>query len=234
MRELAMKPVADRAVLVSFADELDDAAHQRIIALDRLLAEDPPEGMLEAVPALVNILLIFDPEVTDHDTLSAAVEQRLAGLESAVIDGREHVVQVCYDEAFAPDLAAVAEATGLSVEAVIEAHLAADFQVLMYGFVPGYAYLGGVPKAIQVPRKPAPVRGVAAGSVIIAGPQCLVTTLIMPTGWSIIGRSPTKILTGDDTRPFLFDVADRVRFERIGLAEYERVSEAGATKVEGT
>ena len=37
----------------------------------------------------------------------------------------------------------------------------------------------------------------------------------MPTGWWIIGRSPTKVLTGDPQRPFLFDVGDRVSFRRI-------------------
>ena len=90
----------------------------------------------------------------------------------------------------APDLGAVANATGLTEEAVINAHLAGDYKVLMYGFAPGYAYLAGVAKAIQVPRKQSAVRDVPAGSVIIAGPQALVTTIIMPTGWSIIGRSP--------------------------------------------
>ena len=92
----------------------------------------------------------------------------------------------------------------------------------MYGFSPGYAYLSGIPEDIQIPRKPAAVRDVPAGSVIIAGPQCLVTTLTMPTGWSIIGRSPTPILTGDPARPFLFDVGDRVVFQRIDLATFER------------
>ncbi|MGB5870551.1 MAG: carboxyltransferase domain-containing protein, partial [Albidovulum sp.] len=62
------------------------------------------------------------------------------------------------------------------------------------------------------------------GSVIIAGPQCLITTLTMPTGWSIIGRSPTRILTGDPTHPFLFDVGDRVSFERIDLATFKRLA----------
>ena len=85
----------------------------------------------------------------------------------------------------------------------------------MYGFAPGYAYLGGVPDPIQVPRKPVPLRDVPAGSVIIAGPQCLITTLTMPTGWSIIGRSPTRVLTDDPDHPFLFDIGDRVMFERI-------------------
>ena len=131
-----------------------------------------------------------------------------------------HQFTVCYDADLAPDLSVVAEMTGLSQEAVIAAHLAGRYEVFMYGFAPGYAYMPGVPPELHLARKPAAVRGVAAGSVLIAGPQCLVSTLTMPTGWWIIGRSPTRILTGDPARPFLFDVGDRVRFRRITRAEY--------------
>jgi inhibitor of KinA len=91
----------------------------------------------------------------------------------------------------------------------------------MYGFAPGYAYMSGVPLAMQVPRKPAAVRNIPAGSVLVAGPQCLVTTLTMPTGWSVIGRSPTRILSRDENSPFLFDVGDKVRFKRVDRAQFE-------------
>ena len=43
----------------------------------------------------------------------------------------------------------------------------------------------------------------------------------MPTGWSIIGRSPTRILTPEASEPFLFEVGDMVRFRRIDRAQYE-------------
>ena len=59
----------------------------------------------------------------------------------------------------------------------------------MYGFAPGYAYLSGLPRRCGSTASPAPVRDVPAGSVIIAGGQCLITTLTMPTGWWIIGHS---------------------------------------------
>jgi inhibitor of KinA len=130
-------------------------------------------------------------------------------------------VQVCYDEDLAPDLAEVCRLTGLSPEAAINAHLSGAYHVALYGFAPGYAYLAGVPQSLHLPRKPAAIRGVAAGSVIIAGAQCLVTTLVMPTGWWIIGRSPTRILRDDPARPLLFDVGDKVRFRRISRAEYQ-------------
>lgn len=213
-------PVADHALLVSLGDTIADATSAAVIALDRALAAAPPEGLLECVPAFVNLLIDFDPLVTDHDQIRAAVERQLEGLPPAPAAGRLCEVEVCYEGVFSPDLNAVAQQAGLSVEAAIECHLRGEYQVRMYGFAPGYAYLSGVPQAIQMPRKPAALRDISAGSVIIAGPQCLVTTLTMPTGWSIIGRSPTRILTGNDDAPFLFEVGDQVRFKRITLTQY--------------
>ena len=63
--------------------------------------------------------------------------------------------------------------------------------------------------------------------MLIAGPQCLVTTLKMPTGWWIIGRSPTPILRDGEERPFLFEIGDRVRFRRIGRAAFEAAAGGG-------
>jgi inhibitor of KinA len=215
--------IADHALLITFADELGDAVHAHVVALDRAIAADPPAGFIESVPALVNMLVSFDVLVTDHDTVRSHICAALTDLIVTSAAGAVRRVQVCYDGPFAPDLEAVAIATGLSPEAVTNAHLAGDYRILMYGFAPGYAYLSGVPRDIQVPRKPTPVRDVPAGSVIITGPQCLVTTLTMPTGWSIIGRSPTPILTDDPGQPFLFDVGDSVVFERIDVATFERM-----------
>lgn len=213
--------VADRAVLIELGAAVGPEVQARVWALDRALRDDPVVGQVELVPAMVNLMLVFDPLVTDHAAVRAGVEGRLAVLAEAVVDGAEREVLVCYDAPYAPDLAAVAEQAGLSSEAVIAAHLAGEYRVAMYGFAPGYAYLSGVAEAIRLPRKAAPVRGVPAGSVIIAGGQCLVTTLTMPTGWWVIGRSRTRILTGDEGRPFLFDVGDRVRFRRVTAAEME-------------
>ncbi|WP_152971037.1 carboxyltransferase domain-containing protein, partial [Rhizobium ecuadorense] len=73
---------------------------------------------------------------------------RLGAAVPATI-GAMREVEVCYDPDLAPDLAAVAEASGLSPEDVISAHLSGDYSVFLYGFAPGYAYLAGVPEAIQ-------------------------------------------------------------------------------------
>ncbi|WP_296420458.1 5-oxoprolinase subunit B family protein [Pseudooctadecabacter sp.] len=216
------KPVADFGLLVIFGDEFDQDTHAVIRGLDAALNADLPQGVLETVPALVNLMVVFDPLLTDHSAVQQAVE-RCFPIPPATSSGTTRTIDVCYDDPFAPDLPAVAAATGLSEEAVISAHLAGDYDVLMFGFAPGYGYLGGVAEAIQVPRKPQAVPDVPAGAVMIAGRQCLVTTLTMPTGWSVIGRSPTPVLTDNPDAPILFDVGDRVRFRRISADTFHEI-----------
>lgn len=221
MRTPVFRPVGEQGLLVEFGDEISADIHARVLALDRSLNASPFAGFREAAPAYAALLILFDPLVTDHATVRRAVEALLHAPASPLAPSALREVAICYDEDFAPDLAAVARHGGMTREQVIAAHLAGEYCVFMYGFAPGYAYLAGVPEALRMPRKPVAVRGIAAGSVVIAGPQCLVTTLTMPTGWWIIGRSPTAILTGDPAAPFLFDVGDRVRFRRTSRSEYE-------------
>jgi len=215
-------PVADHGLLVEFASEISDEASDVVLGAVRAIDAADIDGLLEIVPAFVNLLVVFDPLVADHEVMRRAVEDALAGASPAQPDATERVVEVCYHPSLGTDLSAVADRTGHSVEAVVAMHLAGEYRLCMYGFSPGYAYLSGVPAEIQVPRKQVAVRDVPAASVIIAGPQCLVTTLTMPTGWSVLGRSPTPILQDDPDDPVRFDLGDRVRFVQIDLASFER------------
>ncbi len=212
------RPVADIGLMVEFADSISEAANAAVLSLDRSLKENPFPGFTEAVPSYCALFVGYDPLVTDPGTVEGHVRRLWADAQVTVPEGRLHEVAVCYDPPFGPDLAAVAARAGLTPEAVIAAHLSGSYRVYMYGFAPGYAYLGGVPEPIRLPRKPAPVRDIPAGSVLIAGPQCLVTTITMPTGWWIIGRSPARILRPRDEAPFLVEVGDRIAFRRIDAA----------------
>ena len=215
------RSVADRAVLVEFGETIAQEIHAQVTRLDRILAAFPAIGMKEAVPAYASLLVTFDPQMTNHAAVISDVQKRLQMPDPPGAEGRVHEVTVCYDEDLGTDLPQVVNLTGMSKEAVIAAHLAGEYRVYLYGFAPGYAYLAGVPQGLHLPRKATAVRDVPAGRVIIAGGQCIVTTLKMPTGWWIIGASSTRILTGDAARPFLFDVGDTVRFRRIGRGEYD-------------
>ena len=218
------KHVSDCALLVEFGTVVDDEINRQVIALDRAICgagKDEIPGLVEVVPAMVNLLLVFGPVVTNHNQVQAMVERILPVENGTAENGQHHRINVCYEDELGPDLDAVAKACDLSREAVINAHCGATYRVSMYGFAPGFAYLSGVAEAIQVPRKVAPLRDIPSGSVLIAGPQCLTTTMVMPTGWSIIGRSDVQVMTDDPQRPFLFDVGDSVGFQRVRRDQLE-------------
>ncbi len=211
--------VGDSGILVEFGDRIAFDVNDRVVALDRALQEAPPPGLVSLTPAYASLLVGYDPLTTTPETLIAAIEATDHNASPVPAGAQGVEIPVCYDPPYGPDLARVAADTGRSVEAVVAAHLSASYRVYMYGFAPGYAYLGGVAPEIQVPRRTTPVRDVPTGSVIIAGPQCIVTTVMMPTGWWIIGRSPARIFRPEDPEPFLLQVGAEVRFLRISAAE---------------
>lgn len=217
------QPVAEHALLVEFGDKVDRGIHAKVVQLDKALLAGPFQGFIEAVPANAAILVCFDPETCDHVAAEREVRSLLDSSDPESAQTRKQEITVCYDAELAPDLAEVAHRLKCTPEEVIAAHLAGNYEVFMYGFAPGYAYLAGVPDAIHLPRKTVAVRGVAAGSVLIAGPQCLITTLTMPTGWWVIGRSPARILPEKSGESFLFDVGDGVSFRRIARDEFDRM-----------
>ena len=217
-----IKPVGDTGVLLEFGDMIDPALFDRILALDAALRASSPPGLLETVPAYVTLLLVYDPLVTDYTAIAAAALALVGTSSGGVLPAvRDHLIPMCSDPDLAPDLAEAAQRLGMAPDTLIAAHLAADFRVYMYGFAPGYAYMDGVPAALHLPRKPVPVRSRPVGTVMIAGGQCLITTLPMPTGWWVLGQTRTPVLQLAAAEPFLFQPGDRVRFRAIDRAEFD-------------
>src|SRR6266566_2705783 len=54
-------PSGDSAITVEFSRNIDDAANQRVLALDRALAGEPVAGVTETVPTYRSLLVHYDP-----------------------------------------------------------------------------------------------------------------------------------------------------------------------------
>ena len=109
-----------------------------------------------------------------------------------------------------PDLEHVAAATGLSIGEVCARHAAATYTVETMGFAPGFAYLGGLPAALELPRRTTPRTRVPAGTIAIAGLQTAVYPFDSPGGWHLIGSVVDVQMFGPDGP--LLQLGDRVRF----------------------
>jgi len=62
-------PSGDSAITVEFSRNIDDAANQRVLALDRTLANEPVAGITETVPTYRSLLVHYDPVRIDFETL---------------------------------------------------------------------------------------------------------------------------------------------------------------------
>lgn len=217
-------PVADCGLLVEFGDVIDPAVNAQVATFDRELTARGFVGFTESVPSWSAVLVGFDPLQTDHASVNAFAEEIIRTMKPGAVKRAQHEVLAYYDPELCPDLQTMAEKTKLTIDEVITAHLSGTYVVGMMGFAPGYAYLDGLPQKIRIPRKASPVRGVPKGSIMLAGSQCIVSTVTMPSGWWCIGLSPTRILRPENHPPVLFDMGDEIRFKRIDRATYETLS----------
>lgn len=212
--------LGETAVLVHVLDA--SLTTEGVQAMAQAARNDVP-GIVDAVPAIATLLLRFDPAKwplggTDPEWMDAAVEalaQRANGAGQAA-ESRLHRIPVCYGGEHGPDLAWLAERVGLSRRDAIEKHSAVEYRVTMLGFAPGFAYLGGLDPALQVPRLDEPRKRVPAGSVAIAGAQTAIYPRATPGGWRIIGNARTQLFDpSNEQRPTLFMPGDRVCFEPV-------------------
>ncbi|WP_207003420.1 5-oxoprolinase subunit PxpB [Trinickia mobilis] len=173
--------------------------------------------VLEVVPGMNNLTIVFDPLAADSETLAAELAAAMEREPDAAVAGREVEVPVQYGGEFGPDLLAVAEHTGLTPDEVVERHAAGDYVVFFLGFQPGFAYLGGLADALHTPRRAAPRLEVPAGSVGIGGAQTGIYPAAAPGGWQLIGRTSLPLFDPARTPPTLLQPGDRVRFTVAGL-----------------
>jgi KipI family sensor histidine kinase inhibitor len=103
---------------------------------------------------------------------------------------------------------------------VVSIHAAAAYRVYMYGFAPGFTYLGGVDEAITVSRRSKPRPPHAPGAVLVGGGLGAVATFAMPTGWYVVGRTPERLYAPDRPMAFLLEPGDELRFEPIDATTF--------------
>jgi len=230
-------PVGDSALMLELAEDMDLAANAAARRVAAEVRSAGLEGITDVVAAIVTVTVHFAAksaaeaaarrEAVGHLLLAALAR---AGEASAEPDRAPVRIPVCYDRAFAPDLDEVAAATGLTADEVVRLHVASPNCVLMIGFVPGHAYVGGLDaKLAAVPRRATPRARLDAGAVAIANGQTSLYPFATPGGWNIIGRTPVRLFDPARDPASLLQAGDPVVFEPISAREFERLAaESGA------
>jgi inhibitor of KinA len=224
------RPAGDTGLVVEFGDRVDRAVSRRVVALhSRVLAARMP-GVIDTVPTFRSLLIHLDPDATSVESVRDAVIPLLEGLEAEDPASRQLTIPVCYEAAFAPDLAGVAERCGLTPSRLVEIHSANAYHVYMIGFLPGLPYMGDLAPELVLPRLVEPRLRVPPGSVAIATTLTTIYPLESPGGWHLIGRTPVKLFDIARPAPALLNPGDKVTFTPISSSQFtelEKLVEGG-------
>lgn len=187
----------ENALILYFGTATDPAISAQVqracSETERLLGD----ALIDLVPSYASLLVIYDPYRIDH----LEVRRRLQSLSTdsatqAAAEGTLIKLPVWYSTESGPDLEALAERAGMSLDEVIELHASTEYRVYAIGFAPGFAYLGQVDERIAAPRLATPRQRVPRGSVAIADRQTAIYPAASPGGWN-----PDRTLPDPHVRP---------------------------------
>jgi 5-oxoprolinase (ATP-hydrolysing) subunit B len=220
-------PCGDAALVVQFGEEIDPGINARVLALDARVAEGLA-GVIETVPTYRSLLVHYDPTATDYRTLGEALLGLSRDLPELASTGRLWRIPVVYGGEHGIDLESVAAHHGLSTGELIRRHAAPAYRVYMMGFLPGFAYLGGLDPTIAISRRESPRLKTPAGTISIGGIQALVASLEAPSGWHLLGRTPVRNFMAERDPVFILEAGDQVKFEPVPASEWPRLDAAAA------
>ncbi len=233
---MRITPLGDSALLVQLGEHINESTHARVQAAWQALEANPLPSVWEIVGAYTTLTLFYQPAqavaagAPEGDVagwLATGVKERLAKLngKARARQGNSVELPICYAPEFAPDLAEVAQRTGLAPEEVVRRHQQSEFLVYLIGFAPGFPYMGGLPAELSMPRRAEPRTRVPAGSVGVIGTQCCIYPIETPGGWNLIGRTPARLFRTEADPPVLLRAGDRVKFRAISREEFDHMKD---------
>ena len=240
----------DRFVLVEVGEGMELSLNIKVIQLsERILAEEV-DGIIEALPMFVSVLIHYDSLVLSPQRLKSIVEavwNDMAGEVDMTLASRLIELPVYYRDPWTRDCVeqysrqiapmednptAVAKMNGLGgPEELVRRHASTQHWVAGIGFYAGTPELLPLDPRVTltVPKYNPPRLYTVAGAIGVGGGFTSIYPVDSPGGYYIIGRTPAPIYSLD-TRlaPFrekgtLLNPGDRIKFRAITPEENELI-----------
>ena len=219
-----MLQAGESCVVIEFADEISREANDAVMALGQYLNVQKNIPIIECLPTYRSLAVYFDPLLINCNDVNKEAQLALSKMSTEEISLHKVIsIPVCYGGKYGPDINNVAEHAGITAEDVIKRHSSVVCHCYMIGFVPGFAYLGGMDESIATPRLSNPRTVIKGGSVGIAGKQTGIYPIDSPGGWQLIGRTPLKLFTPKMDPPTLIQAGYDISFVPISEEEYKAI-----------
>ncbi|RCW92765.1 5-oxoprolinase subunit PxpB [Winogradskyella arenosi] len=219
--ELRYSQYNERSILIEWPSIIDENILNDVLRFKALIETNTVKVLVNVISSYNSLLVVYGSAIDNvNDSVLSLKNWYTNEDNSAALSSRLFEIPVCYEEEFAVDLAAYAKAVSRSKDAIINLHSSVIYKVYFIGFLPGFLYLGGLPKSLHLDRKNTPDLNIKKGAVGIGGKQTGIYPQDSPGGWHIIGSSPVEFFLPQETPPCFIKAGDRVRFKVISKSEY--------------
>ena len=218
---ISIKPFGHQAVLIEWPNTVSEDILDDILAFKKYLTQFLDQ-VWEFVPAYNSLAIINTKEGIDVMELEKKLFNWYEQMDQRLTQERFlYEFPVCYDLEFGIDLQEVSQILKLSVKEVVKKHCEHQYTVYGIGFLPGFMYLGGLPKSLEIQRRATPRQKVQKGAVGLAAKQTGIYPQESPGGWNIIGNCPIPIFNARAKKQCIVNVGDKIQFFPITLDEYK-------------
>ena len=147
---MKLMAAGDQVLVAEFGDRIDEAVNDQVHALAAKIEEQQIPGIGEVVPTFRSLLIYYDSYQLSYREAADKIEELARNLKTEQ-KTKKRILKIpcCYGARFGPDLADMEQLTGMDRKEMIDIHSSVDYKVYMLGFLPGFAYLGGLDERIH-------------------------------------------------------------------------------------
>jgi inhibitor of KinA len=211
----------EQTILLDWPETIDLDIHDQVFLYARFISENFPDEIVETAIAYQS-LAVYLKSGTNAQLFIDTLKGRKIDVSELITKKKQLItIPVCYDPEFGPDIQKIASTHNQTISEVIERHTAPNYKVYFLGFLPGFAYLGGLDQQLYTPRRNMPRPFIEKGSVGIGGTQTGIYPIDSPGGWNIIGRTPLHLFDATQVPPSIITAGDFIQFESISRSEFD-------------
>lgn len=236
VNQLIFKTFGERAILISWEEKIEKNILQEILQCKKMIQKKYIKLNVEVINTYNSLLISYDLGIEKiYDEMSVLKELLLEAKLDQNITTSKYILPVCYEEEFALDMEKICLQKKLTSEEFISLHTTSIYTLFFIGFLPGFLYLGGLPKTLQISRKKTPRLNVKKGAVGIGEKQTGIYPQNSAGGWQLIGNCPVTLFDSSQASPSPFLPGDELQFESISKKEHQKILkqvELGTYKIE--
>tara|TARA_Y100001934_G_scaffold26304_1_gene29012 strand:+ start:5358 stop:6089 length:732 start_codon:yes stop_codon:yes gene_type:complete len=213
------------SILVNWPQSISIEISNDINTFSKALCND--EKIIELRKGYCSLLIQFDSENISYNHFRVNLINIYKNLKEVnIVKPSVWEVPVCYHDSFSFDMKEYSKKNSLTKDEIIQLHSSKTYYLHMYGFLPGFMYLGGLDSKLHIPRKTIPSRSVLKGSVAVGGSQTGIYPSDSPGGWYVIGNTPIDLFDASNlNQPVAIPDSNYVKFKPISIEEYKLIKQ---------